>query len=520
MILTDNIPEEMKAKKQWIGWNLENERKIPKDPNTGGNAKSNDAKTWDTFGGALAAHVHYKWTGIGYVFNGDYVGVDLDHCINGGGPNAFAKEVLQKCSSYTEYSPSETGIHIIGKGSILKALKTDKIEIYNIGRYFTMTGHVLYGRKQIEPIDVNSYYKTQVITQGNGSGWMTEALESIESGHSSNGRTPVFVRVIGRLKSKGLTKDDVKIALEPWAKKYEYYKLECLIEDQFKRYPYRGEQNESVRSVQEVGRKPIQVFSPKTHTEAFLASLKQTGDGAVELSTGFPALDKCTGGLERQSLVTVGARKDIGKTAFCTSVAEHLLKNNKKVVIFSTERPWTEVYSRFMSIGTNIKLHTITRHQEELTEEDRQKIAEYAEEFKSKSLHIIEESQPNIRTVSETVCKLLPDVFIFDYVQNVEEASELRHADIERFMKAMKDLAKRTNTAGLIASQLNRAAAIEPPALHHLSGSAAIENLSNAVILLSKSGEDITIADVAANKGPKLKIELKFDPITARFSEL
>jgi putative DNA primase/helicase len=45
---------------------------------------------------------------------------------------------------YTELSPSRTGVHLIAAGSLSgQGLKTPCVEMYDSGRYFTVTGHGL-----------------------------------------------------------------------------------------------------------------------------------------------------------------------------------------------------------------------------------------------------------------------------------------------------------------------------------------------------------------------------------------
>lgn len=71
--------------------------------------------------------------------------------------------------------------------------------------------------------------------------WMIKELESVDPQDPVRGRTPTFVRAIGRLKAKGLNEVEVRSLLTPWAIKYDYPKLEALVEDQFQRYPPREE---------------------------------------------------------------------------------------------------------------------------------------------------------------------------------------------------------------------------------------------------------------------------------------
>jgi len=105
---------------QWVGWRYEvrhrKRTKIPKDPNTGRNAKSDDAATWSTFDAARAACQRHRWDGVGYVFSAldPFAGVDLDKCRDPatGLLEPWAIEIVETLDSYTEVSPSETGLKI------------------------------------------------------------------------------------------------------------------------------------------------------------------------------------------------------------------------------------------------------------------------------------------------------------------------------------------------------------------------------------------------------------------------
>lgn len=93
--------------------------------------------------------------GIGFVFSSkdDYIGIDLDDCVDElGNVNFFAQKIINMLNSYTEYSPSNKGLHIICKAKLLKnqniGIKKNNIEIYNNDRFFTMTGN-MYLKKEI-----------------------------------------------------------------------------------------------------------------------------------------------------------------------------------------------------------------------------------------------------------------------------------------------------------------------------------------------------------------------------------
>lgn len=142
------IPDEMKKRKQWVCWKYiwvnDRKTKIPITPNTGRKAKANDPTTWGTYQDAMEMAKYYS--GIGFVFSAedDFVGIDIDHCIDiNGKTQPFAANVIEKANSYTEVSPSGTGIHIIGKGLLpghVSGKRSVTIEVYQSMRFFTMTG--------------------------------------------------------------------------------------------------------------------------------------------------------------------------------------------------------------------------------------------------------------------------------------------------------------------------------------------------------------------------------------------
>jgi hypothetical protein len=149
----ESIPSELRAAKQWVLWRYDWKvgegtwAKVPYQGN-GRHAKTNDPETWSTFDNIFLALDQQReaFDGIGFVFSNDseFVGVDLDACVSDGQMSPFALRVCEKLETYTEISPSRTGLHLIGKAKDIQALKTkykgNDIEVYRAGRYFTVTG--------------------------------------------------------------------------------------------------------------------------------------------------------------------------------------------------------------------------------------------------------------------------------------------------------------------------------------------------------------------------------------------
>jgi hypothetical protein len=153
----------MVARDQWVLWGKLSGRKVPLNPATLMMAKSNEPKTWSSYSKAVDAARKYR-LGLGFVFtpSDGMFGIDLDSCYSHPHLQKWAGSILEKIDSYSEISPSKTGVKIIGQGSIPDGVgrilqlgmsngkKSSAIEVYDRGRYFAITGCRIGQRKEPE----------------------------------------------------------------------------------------------------------------------------------------------------------------------------------------------------------------------------------------------------------------------------------------------------------------------------------------------------------------------------------
>lgn len=143
------IPLAMTEAYRWLLWRYEERgekrTKVPYQA-SGEKADSTDPTTWCAYGEALEAYRAGGFDGIGFVLGDGFCGVDLDHCAEGGEVEPWAREIIDRLQSYTEFSPSGTGIHIVCGDSELPPGRRRKgqIEMYCEGRYFTVTGRAVH----------------------------------------------------------------------------------------------------------------------------------------------------------------------------------------------------------------------------------------------------------------------------------------------------------------------------------------------------------------------------------------
>lgn len=158
-------PAALADRAQWLLWRYEpgetpekKPRKMPYYADGGRRWKEQgserDRSHLVPFATALAAAGRGDFDGVGFAFLPDdgLLGIDLDGMIDAGSGEVAERclSIIQACDSYTEYSPSGTGVHIIcaapADGEV-RTFKNNKvgIEVFTGRQYFTFTGRAWSG---------------------------------------------------------------------------------------------------------------------------------------------------------------------------------------------------------------------------------------------------------------------------------------------------------------------------------------------------------------------------------------
>lgn len=155
----ENIPEELKALKQWVC--THEDSKIPMKAFENEAASSTNPETWSEFSTALEAVESGNYDYCGFVFNDNgLVGIDIDVGYDEDGfMTPIAADILGRCKSYTERSKSGRGFHILLRGTLPFKGKNNLagVEIYKAARYFIMTGDTLLYKEIKENQDAIDY---------------------------------------------------------------------------------------------------------------------------------------------------------------------------------------------------------------------------------------------------------------------------------------------------------------------------------------------------------------------------
>ncbi len=134
--------KELQNLPQWVVWKRETDRdgkqkKAPYNPNVrNAYASVKIPKSWGTLQEALTALEGGEYSGIGFMITPPLVMIDLDHRTI---TDPQAAEIVQSLNSYTERSPSGTGLHILAYGNLPGRGIHTAIEIYGQDRFTTIT---------------------------------------------------------------------------------------------------------------------------------------------------------------------------------------------------------------------------------------------------------------------------------------------------------------------------------------------------------------------------------------------
>ena len=155
------IPYALRSAPRWGVWRYEERdgkaTKVPYSVVTGKRASSTNPADWTSFDLAAAYFLRQRrHDGLGFVLGAGWAGVDLDKCRNPETAEltAWAAKIVSDLASYTETSPSGTGVKIFVRGALPEGISGRRkgklpaydgsdegvIEAYSAARYFTVTG--------------------------------------------------------------------------------------------------------------------------------------------------------------------------------------------------------------------------------------------------------------------------------------------------------------------------------------------------------------------------------------------
>ena len=211
----------------------------------------------------------------------------------------------------------------------------------------------------------------------------------------------------------------------------------------------------------------------------------------TEIVSGFPQLDRLTGGLHKSDFIIIAARPSMGKTAFALTIARNVaVRFNRAVGIFSLEMSSEQLLTRIISMETHIPSSRI--RDARLDPEDFAKMNK-AGEFINCNLFIDDTAGitvTELRAKSRRMkAKHSIELIIVDYVQLIRVGSNAkknqnREQDVSEISRSIKEIAKELNIPVIALSQISRAVesrAVKRPQLSDLRESGSLEQDADVV---------------------------------------
>ena len=207
------------------------------------------------------------------------------------------------------------------------------------------------------------------------------------------------------------------------------------------------------------------------------------------ISTGYGNLDKFAGGLTRGEITIIGGRPGHGKTTVLINLLSKALSNGLKAIFFSRELPNSELLKKIICLESEQLSYSMVR-KNVYSEQEMTIVNQTIENIRKKYNDGMFLMFDNLRDFSQSaseVKKFKPDIIFDDYIQLIKctGREEQRRLQIEQLVNDYKWLAKESNAAVVLASQLNRGIEYRDgkyePQLSDLAESGAIEQVAENV---------------------------------------
>jgi putative DNA primase/helicase len=217
-------PVSMQAVDRWLVWRFSSDgKKLPHDPkNPQGRAiDSTDETLWVDYDSAAKVVAAGGVDGLGFVLGDGWAGVDLDD-VRDPSTNLLTSEaqaIVNHLDSYTEASPSGTGVKIFVKASLGKNHKRVGLEIYGYSRYFTVTGQHLEGTPA-EPQPRTDQIAALIAKEFPAAAEPARTARAVIA-VADGGRNNGLASFGGALRRQGLSQDEILAAMLERNKQYQ-----------------------------------------------------------------------------------------------------------------------------------------------------------------------------------------------------------------------------------------------------------------------------------------------------------
>lgn len=204
------------------------------------------------------------------------------------------------------------------------------------------------------------------------------------------------------------------------------------------------------------------------------------------VNTGFPTIDRITGGFWGGKLIIIAARPGTGKTAFMLNMAKNMVKRNHTVGVFELEMDKEELVDRMFSSFTQINSIKLAMG-DIRSNEEWEKINDAASRMYQYNLNIDDTGGLVITELKRRARNMVKDgaeVIFIDQLSKIRGGKgkseyEQRSYIVNELMVLKKEL----KVPIVLLAQINRNASMSKPGLQDLKSTGSLEEDSDIVLL-------------------------------------
>ncbi len=225
---------------------------------------------------------------------------------------------------------------------------------------------------------------------------------------------------------------------------------------------------------------------------ATIERLYERKESITGVPSGFPDLDKLTGGFQASDLIIIAGRPSMGKTSFALNVAMHAAMECKITTgIFSLEMSKEQIGLRMLCAKARVNLKSLRTgflHQSEWP-----KLTGAVGIISDAPLFVDDAPAINTLEIRAKARRLKKErrlgMIVVDYLQLMKGVtrSDSREKEISEISRSLKALAKELSVPVIALSQLNRQVEQRPskkPQLADLRESGAIEQDADVILFI------------------------------------
>lgn len=498
--MRDKIPSQLVDHAQWVTWRDENGNKVPYHPR-GFRASKTNPEHFSTFDQVMAVP---KKTGIGFCFtvDDDFVGIDLDGCRDPktGKFDDWAKKIIEQLDSYTEVSPSGTGVKIIVLGASPwetgrnvklelpnKHGKDPGFECYDHSCYFTITGQRLKGKTEIKEVSqdvIRSLFDELPTKADNRS--IRQSEQAVSSGQlierarkyistmpgavsGQNGHGATFRVACVLALGFELPENDVLALLRefnercepPWSERELEHKVKSALKQSgprgFLRDAKDDEWSQFVLPTYETRRdnaanRPTKIKTIRESVEEYIGNLVEAPP--TKYSTGIDTLDmRLHGGFSLGSMIVYGARNGEAKSIFGGQIIYGLAEQGLAGLMVSDEMSEKMFAGRTLQYSSNIDRELWHERRDELRRDAANHFDQRAGLYAIYNPGHIDAVVAAIRQSHED---LGVQAVVVDYAQRIQGPGRSDTETVSNVTTTLGRLARELDIILLLLAQVNR----------------------------------------------------------------